>query len=28
MIFKKSLKGKHVVFKHGKQAEPKGEKLS
>ena len=28
MLFKKSLKGKQVVFKHGKQAEPKGEKLS
>lgn len=28
MLFKKSLKGKRVIFKHGKQAEPKGEKLS
>ena len=28
MLFKKSLKGKRVIFKHGKQAEPKEEKLS
>ena len=28
MLFKQSLKGKRVVFKHGKQAKPKGEKLS
>ena len=28
MLFKKALKGKRVIFKHGKQAKPKGEKLS
>ncbi|OGL43654.1 MAG: hypothetical protein A2W05_08050 [Candidatus Schekmanbacteria bacterium RBG_16_38_10] len=28
MLFKKSLKGKRVIFKHGKQAESKEEKLS